>query len=73
MQRKCGDPRPESHGRHQVLPNTLTVWEEDPYVLEKVAPERTKEIAHEILRIKKAGDTCVANTWKMRRLVLQKR
>ena len=55
------------------LPNTLTVWEEEPYVLEKVAQERRREIGGEILRIKEAGDTREANTWKMRRLVLQKR
>jgi trans-aconitate 2-methyltransferase len=52
------------------LPNTLTVWEEEPYVLEKVAPDRRRAIAGEILRIKEAGDARVANTWKMRRLVL---
>ena len=55
------------------LQNTLTVWEEEPYVLEKVAPDRRREIAGEILRIKEAGDTRVANLWKMRRIVLQKR
>ena len=52
------------------LPNTLTVWEEEPYVLEKVAPDRGRAIAAEILRIKEGCDTRVANTWKMRRLVL---
>ncbi len=51
------------------LPNTLTVWEQEPYVLEKVAPDRRRQIAGEILRIKEAGDTRVANTWKMRRVV----
>ena len=55
------------------LPNTMTVWEEEPYVLEKVAPDRRREIAGEILRIKEAGDTRLANLWKMRRIVLQKR
>ncbi len=55
------------------LPNARTVWEEEPYVLEKIAPDRRTEIAGEILRIKEAGDTRVANTWKMRRVVLQKR
>ena len=55
------------------LPNTLTVWEEEPYVLEKVSPDRRRAISGEILRIKESGDKRVANTWKMRRLVLQKR
>jgi trans-aconitate 2-methyltransferase len=55
------------------LPNTLTVWEEEPYVLERVSPNRRREIACEIRRIKEAGDTRQANTWKMRRLVLRKR
>ncbi len=55
------------------LPNTRTVWKEEPYVLEKVPPERRREISGEILRIKETGDTRVANTWKMRRIVLQKR
>ena len=55
------------------LPNTLTVWEEEPYVLEKVPPDRRREISGEILRIKEAGDARVANTWKMRRIVLHKR
>lgn len=53
-----------------LLPNTLTVWEEAPYVLGKVSPDRRRAIAAEILRIKEAGDTRVANTWKMRRIVL---
>lgn len=39
----------------RFLPNTLTVWEEEPYVLEKVAQDRRREIAGEILRIKEAG------------------
>ena len=55
------------------LPNTLTIWEEDPYILEKVAPARRREISGEIRGIKEAGDPRMGNTWKMRRLVLQKR
>lgn len=55
------------------LTNTLTVWEEEPYVLEKVAPDRRREISREIRRIKEADDRSVANTWKMRRIVLQRR
>jgi SAM-dependent methyltransferase len=54
------------------LPNTLTIWEEDPYVLENVASTRRREISDEIRRIKESGDTRLGNTWKMRRLVLRK-
>ncbi len=56
-----------------VRPNTLTIWEEEPHILEHVAGARRRKISGEIRRIKEAGDTRVANTWKMRRLVLQKR
>jgi hypothetical protein len=55
------------------LPNTLTIWEQEPYILEHVAPARRREISAEILRIKEARDPHVGNTWKMRRIVLQKR
>jgi len=41
------------------------------YVLEKVAPDRRREIAGEILRIRETGDRRVENTWKGSRLVLQ--
>jgi len=55
------------------LPNTLTVWEEKPYVLERVPRARRKDIAAEIRHINEAGDARIGNHWKMRRLVLQKR
>jgi trans-aconitate 2-methyltransferase len=55
------------------LPNTLTVWKEDPFVLERVLPSRREEISSEIRRIKESGDPREGNTWQMRRLVLQKR
>lgn len=54
------------------LSNTLTIWKEDPFVLERVAPDRRREISDEIRRIKETGDPRMANSWKMRRLVLQK-
>ena len=54
------------------LPNTLTIWEEDPFVLDRVAPARRREISDEIRRIQEAGDPRAGNTWRMRRLVLQK-
>jgi trans-aconitate 2-methyltransferase len=66
-------PVPNHTVANWFLPNTLTVWEEEPYVLERVAPDRRREISREIRRIKEAGDRSVANTWKMRRIVLQKR
>jgi trans-aconitate 2-methyltransferase len=55
------------------LPNTLTVWEEEPYVLEWVPRARRKEIAAEIRHINGGGDARIGNHRKMRRLVLRKR
>jgi SAM-dependent methyltransferase len=55
------------------LPNTRTIWEEEPYILEHVAGARRREISGEILRIKESGDHRVGNIWRMRRLVLLRR
>ena len=55
------------------LPNTSTVWEEEPYVLERVPRARRKDIAAEIRHINEAGDARIGNHWKMRRIVLRKR
>jgi ubiquinone/menaquinone biosynthesis C-methylase UbiE len=65
-------PVPDHTVAAWFLPNTLTVWEEEPYVLEKVTPDRRRAISGEIRRIRDAGDLRAGNTWKMRRLVLQK-
>lgn len=65
-------PVPNDTAATWFLPNTLTVWEEEPHIVENVAAARRREISGELQRIKEAGDTRVGNTWKMRRLVLQR-
>ena len=66
-------PVPNHTAATWFLPNTLTVWEEQPHIVENFASARRSEISSEIRRIKEAGDPRAGNTWKMRRLVLQKR
>ena len=52
-------------------PNTITLWEKEPFVLDKLTKKQRKDISSEILKIKESKDTCEDSTWKIRRLVLK--
>ena len=54
-------------------PNTVTIWEQEQYVLDNINAKVRKELSDELLRIKQSHDTMEAGTWKLRRLVLQRR
>ena len=54
------------------LPNTLTIWEDGPYVKDNVSEAERKEIADELARIKSSGDTRRQIIWTMRRMVLRR-
>ena len=55
------------------LPNTLTIWKEEKYILDNVTQAEREEIATAISRIKDSGDAREGSTWKIRRLVLKRR
>ena len=55
------------------LPNTLTIWKEEQYVLDRVSQAEREEISTTILQIKESGDAREGSTWKIRRLVLKRR
>jgi SAM-dependent methyltransferase len=52
-------------------PNTISIWEQEQYVLDRVSPLRRKNISKEILKIKESRDPAMDSTWKIRRLVLE--
>ena len=54
-------------------PNTITIWEKEQFVLDKLTKKQRKDISSEILRIKESNDTRKDSTWKIRRLVLKRK
>ena len=54
-------------------PNTQTIWNENPFVLDCLTPEERKTIGDELaqLKIKKTPDSDI--TWRLRRLVFRKK
>jgi SAM-dependent methyltransferase len=61
------------HAATWFLPNAVTVWEEEPFILENTTAEWRKEVSAELRTIKESGDSRAGNVWKMRRLVLERR
>jgi trans-aconitate 2-methyltransferase len=55
------------------LPNTLTIWKEEQYILDNVTQAEREEIATAISQIKDSGDAREGSTWKIRRLALKRR
>ena len=55
------------------LPNTLTIWKEEQYILDNVTQEKREEISAAISQIKESGDAREGSTWKIRRLALKLR
>jgi len=53
-------------------PNTITIWEQEKYVLNNSTPRERKEISDELLRIKESRDTRKGSTWKIRKLILNR-
>ena len=53
-------------------PNTISIWESEPFILENITIEKRKYISSEILRIKESGNRNKDITWKMRRLAIKK-
>ncbi len=52
-------------------PNTISVWEQEEYVREKLSQTERREISEKLLRIKESHDQNSEITWYMRRLVLR--
>jgi trans-aconitate 2-methyltransferase len=65
-------PVANSQAAGWFLPNTVTIWKEEQYVLDATSQEEREEISRELLRIKDSNDFHSGITWKMRRLVLKK-
>ena len=55
------------------LPNTLTIWKEEQYILDNVTQAEREEISTAISQIKESGDAQEESTWKIRRLALKRR
>ena len=55
------------------LPNTLTIWKEEQYILDNVTQAEREEISTAISQIKDSGDAREGSTWKIRRLALKRR
>ena len=47
-------------------PNTITIWEEEEYVHDKLTKQQRKDISSEILRIKESRDASEDSIWKIR-------
>ena len=54
-------------------PNTITIWDKEQFVLDRLTEKQRKDISSEILRIKESKDTSEGSSWKIRRLVLQRK
>lgn len=54
------------------LPNTVTLWEKEPHVLENTTRAERAMVSAELQRIKESGDSRMGNVWKMRRLILER-
>ncbi|MCK5420534.1 MAG: class I SAM-dependent methyltransferase [Deltaproteobacteria bacterium] len=55
------------------LPNTLTIWRKEQYILDRVTQAEREEISTAISQIKESGDAREGSTWKIRRLVLKRK
>lgn len=55
------------------LPNTLTIWKEEKYLIDNITQAEREEISTAISQIKESGDAQEESTWKMRRLALKRR
>lgn len=54
------------------FPNTQTIWNENPYVLDHLTLEKRKSIGDELAQLKTEKDSHSDITWRLRRLVLRK-
>ena len=57
----------------RFYPNTITIWEKEQYVHDRLTKKQRKNISEEILRIKESNDTSKDSTCRMRRLVLKRK
>ncbi len=53
-------------------PNTITIWEKEKYVCNKLTRTERKEISEKLLQIKELKEQKSEITWYMRRIVLKK-
>jgi trans-aconitate 2-methyltransferase len=53
-------------------PNTITIWEKEKYVRNKLTATERKEISQKLLQIKESKVQTSEITWYMRRIVLKK-
>jgi ubiquinone/menaquinone biosynthesis C-methylase UbiE len=65
-------PVKNSDAARMFYPNTISIWENEKFVLENYSFNRRKEISHEIKDIMDSKDKRIGITWKMRRIVLRK-
>ncbi len=54
------------------FPNTQTIWNENPYVLDHLTLEERNSIGDELAQLKTKKDAHSDITWRLRRLVLRK-
>ena len=54
-------------------PNTITIWEKEEFVHDKLTKQQRKDISSEILKIKESKDTSEDSIWKIRRLILKRK
>jgi len=65
-------PVANSQAAGWFFPNTVTIWNEEYYVLDSTSQEEREETSRELLERKESNDSRSGITWKMRRLVLKK-
>ncbi len=65
-------PVPNSICASWYYPNTVSVWEREGYIKERVSEKERGKIADEILEIQDSGDMTQGITWTLRRLVLRR-
>ena len=65
-------PVPNCKAASWYYPNTMSVWEREAYIRERVSEKERREIAKEILEIQKCGNMRQGISWTLRRLVLKK-
>ena len=65
-------PVPNWQAASWFFPNTQTIWNENPYVLDHLTAEERKSIGDELAQLKTKRDSRSDITWRLRRLVLRR-
>lgn len=64
-------PVPDSQAAQWFLPNSWTVWRENPYLVDLLGMSEIEALSDELLRLMNSGEQHSHITWHMRRLVLK--